>query len=198
MGAITMGVICYIALIRPSPHLWFVSRQQRVDGEESADFQGGTIDAPLCVPLDCWDCSEKKRAHFLCEIDEENPVFARFCFKPRSQISTFGMYRVTPGYVSSLNRACFAPQKAMFRTSVRHVSQRWKLFPKRWAKRYCNKTLIDRQLQKLVKNRIFAPNIFPVQKKRVVFDIDCSDFWVTITPSSHLFRPSHSYPTCVR
>lgn len=96
----------------------------RVDGEESAGFQSGTIDAPLCAPLDCWDCSEKKRAHFLCEIDEENPVFARFCFKPRSQISTFGMYRVAPGYVSSLNRACFAPQKAMFRTSVRHVSQR--------------------------------------------------------------------------
>lgn len=59
MGAITTGVICYIALISAIPHLWFVSRQQRVDGEESAVFQGGTIDAPLCVPLDCWDCSEK-------------------------------------------------------------------------------------------------------------------------------------------
>lgn len=85
------------------PRPWFESHQQRVDGEESADYQDETIDACHWIV----GIVLKKRAHFLCEIDEENPVFARFCFKQRSLISTLGMFRVAPGHVSSLDRACF-------------------------------------------------------------------------------------------
>ena len=80
-----------------------------------------------------------------------------------------GMYRASISHVSHYERPCFATRLGMFRNSIRYVSQRREWPPKRQASRYCNKTLIDRQLQKLAKNHVFAPNIFRVQKKRVVF-----------------------------
>lgn len=157
-GSITTGVIRYMAFIRPSP-----APGLNLTSKGSTGKNRRTIKMKLSMrAIGLLGLFWKKRAHFLCEIDEENPVFARFCFKQRSLISTLGMFRVAPGHVSSLDRACFVPQKAMFRASVRHVSQRWKLFPKRRAKHRCDKPLIDKQLQKLVKNLIFAPNIFLV------------------------------------
>ena len=134
-------------------------------------------------PWDCWDCSEKNVRTFyvnqtrktcLGEIfDSNNGALLQHqaCIELRP-----GMYRASISHVSHYERPCFATRLGMFRNSIRYVLQRREWPPKRQANRCCNKTLIDRQLQKLAKNHVFAPNIFRVQKKRVVFNIDCFDF----------------------
>lgn len=54
-------------------------------------------------PWDCWDCSEKKCAHFLREPDEENLFGRDLRLKQWGLTSTSGMYRVASGHVSSLD-----------------------------------------------------------------------------------------------
>lgn len=110
-GSITTGVIRYMAFIRPSP-----APGLNLTSKGSTEKNRRTIKMKLSMrAIGLLGLFWKKRAHFLCEIDEENPVFARFCFKQRSLISTLGMFRVAPGHVSCLKRPCFAPRLGMFR-----------------------------------------------------------------------------------
>ena len=90
--------------------------------------------------------------------------------------SPFGMFRLAIGHVSRLVWACFALRKMVFRISIRHVS--WygmRMFERRKCCLSC-KMLIDSALCGCAENRVFEPNIFLDQKKRVVFTIVCWHF----------------------
>lgn len=77
----------------------------------------------------------------------------------------------------SCGLASFAVRKGMFLLAKRHLSQ-----GVRWNEEGlmlnggCN-ALIVRRLCGIAENRVFAPNIFLAQKKRVVFTIVCWHFF---------------------
>lgn len=125
----------------------------------------------------------------------ENAIFMRFYRRARDTLLRLGMFRVAERHVSYLDRASFASQLGVFRTSVRHLSQCLMRNAERQTQHKTHKTLTISILHKCAENRVFAAKHSPVEKKCVDSSIDCwliSTFQVAEGRLAHWHFPNSS------
>ena len=115
----------------------------------------------------------KSCAAIFVERDNETSVFSDSSTKICVVQSPLGMFRVAIPTYPHLERPCIEARKTMYRSSVRHVSQRRTIdLEPQNPTSYANILFIN-GLHNNAENRAFPPNASVVAKNSVDFNIDC-------------------------